>query len=317
MVPTFVVYPFRLLLALGDRRSLLPPYLGSTVRGVFAASFRKLVCATGAPVCEGCLLIDRCPYPYIFETPSPHHIPEPLQRRFRQAPRPYVLDVPLAYAGEAELELGLVLVGRAVDFLPYFIYVMEEVGKKGIGRARVPYRLLSVADGSRDGGPVIFHSAERIVREDFHGVILEALPREGDERVTRVTLEFLTPLRVKKYGGYQESGERMTFATLMDLLLGRIEALSFFHCGGEWAPHEGLRAKAQDVRVVAKNLSLQRLERYSNRRQQRLPLHGLVGTLTVEGELTEFLPLLRMGEYIHIGEGTAFGLGRYRLQHLS
>jgi hypothetical protein len=51
-----------------------------------------------------------------------------LQKRFRQAPRPYVLDVPFIYAGEAETELGLVLVGKAVDFLPYVIYVLEAIG---------------------------------------------------------------------------------------------------------------------------------------------------------------------------------------------
>lgn len=300
---------------LGDRRQALPPYLGSTIRGTFAASFRRLVCVIGAPVCEGCLLINRCPYPYIFETPSPPHISEPLQRRFRQAPRPYVLDVPLVYAGETELEVGLVLVGRAVDFLPYFIYVLEEVGKKGIGRARVPYRLISVADGSRAEGPVIFRSEERILRDDFQAVSLEDLKREDDQEVRQVTLEFLTPLRVKKYGGYQEEGGKIEFALLMDLLLGRMEALSFFHCGEEWAPSERLREEARKVKVVARNLYLQRLERYSNRRQQKLPLHGLLGTITFEGELAEFFPLLRLGEYIHLGAGTAFGLGRYRLCH--
>ena len=129
----------------------------------------------------------------------------------------------------------------------------------------------------------------------------------------QVTLEFLTPLRIKKYGDYQEEGKRIEFAPLIDLLLGRIEALSFFHCGEEWAPSEQLREEARKVKVVGKNLSLQRLERYSNRRQQKLPLHGLLGTITFAGELAEFLPFLRLGEYIHLGAGTAFGLGRYRL----
>ena len=119
---------------------------------------------------------------------------------------------------------------------------------------------------------------------------------------------------MKKYGGYEQDEANIEFAPLMDLLLGRIEALSFFHCGGIWGHDERLRVQARNVRVVKRELSFQPLERYSNRQQRKLPLHGYVGAMTFAGQLTEFLPFLRMGEYLHIGAGTAFGLGRYGLQ---
>lgn len=196
IAPRFAIYRFRVRLELGGKQHALPPYLGSTIRGVFAASFRQLVCVTRAPDCEGCLLSNRCPYPYIFETPAAPHLPEPLQRRFRQSPRPYILDVPMAHGGISTLEVGLVLVGKAVDFLPYFIYVPDEAGKKGIGKARTPYRLTLVTDGSRADGAVMFRADEGVLRDDFHAVRLEDLQRRGDERVEQVTLEFLTPLRV-------------------------------------------------------------------------------------------------------------------------
>lgn len=112
LFPKFTLYRLRLLLELGARRQTLPAYLGSTVRGTFAAPFRQVVCVTRAPMCDGCLLLHRCPYPYIFE-------------------------VPLVYRGEETLEPGLVLAGRALDFLPYFLYVVQEAGKSGLGRARV------------------------------------------------------------------------------------------------------------------------------------------------------------------------------------
>ena len=316
-LPTFSLYRLRLAIALGEGRQTLPAYLGSTIRGIFAASFRQLVCVTHAPVCEGCLLLNRCPYPYIFETPAPPHLPTHLQRRFRQAPRPYVFDVPRVYSGEATLELGLVLVGRAFDFLPYFLFVLHETGKQGIGRARVPYRLVSAVDGSIPDGPLIFRSEDGIVHDGVHAVTWEDVRHPSDTEVEQITLEFLTPLRIKKYGGYQEDGERLDFATLLDLLLGRLEALALFHCGAQWAPNDALREAARSVQVSAKELSLQRLQRYSNRRKQKLPLDGMVGTISFTGNLTAFLPLLRMGEYLHIGAGTAFGLGRYRLHGIS
>ena len=264
-------------------------------------------------MCDGCLLLHRCPYPYIFETPPPLHLPEVLQKRFRQAPRPYIFEVPLIYRGDETLELGLVLVGRALDFLPYFLYVVQETGKSGLGRARVPYRLLTVTDGSRADGPMIFQAEAGIVRDDVQAITLADLQRPSDAEVHQVTLELLTPLRVKKYGDYQASGARLEFVTLIDLLLGRIEALSLFHCGDAWAPNTALWEAARSVQVVTKHLALQRLERYSNRQHQKLPLHGVIGTLSFAGNLAPFLPLLRLGAYLHIGAGTAFGLGHYRL----
>jgi hypothetical protein len=237
LFPRFALYRLRLLLELGARRQTLPAYLGSTVRGIFAASFRHVVCVTRAPVCDGCLLLHRCPYPYIFETPPPLHLPEVLQKRFHQAPRPYIFEVPMVYRGEETLELGLVLVGRALDFLPYFLYVVQETGKSGLGRARVPYRLITVTDGSGADGPVIFQADAGIVRDDVQAITLADLQHPDDADVQQVTLEFLTPLRVKKYGDYQASGEHLEFATLIDLLLGRIEALALFHCGDTWAPN--------------------------------------------------------------------------------
>jgi hypothetical protein len=224
-----------------------------------------------------------------------------------------VLEVPLTYTGDAELELGLVLVGKAIDFLPYFIYVLQNMGQHGLGRMHVPYRLRTVTDGSAADGALVFCADENLFTDNFRAVTWESFPSTGGEELSQVTLEFLTPLRMKKYGSYDQEEADIEFAPLIDLLLGRIEALSFFHCGGTWEHDERLRAQARNVRVVKRTLSFQPLERYSNRQQRKLPLHGYVGAITVAGQLAEFLPFLRMGEYLHIGAGTAFGLGRYRL----
>lgn len=70
-LPDLSVYRLHLTLEMGARRHTLPAYLGSTVRGVFAAAFCQVVCVTRAPVCDGCALLSRCAYPYVFETPPP------------------------------------------------------------------------------------------------------------------------------------------------------------------------------------------------------------------------------------------------------
>lgn len=38
-----------------------------------------------------------------------------------------------------------------------------------------------------------------------------------------------------------------------------------------------------------------------------------VGRITLAGPLAPWLPLLRLGELVHVGKGTSFGLGKYRI----
>jgi hypothetical protein len=43
-------------------------------------------------------------------------------------------------------------------------------------------------------------------------------------------------------------------------------------------------------------------------------LGGLIGELTIQGPaLVELWPVLWFGQWTHVGKGTAFGLGAYRL----
>jgi len=44
-----------------------------------------------------------------------------------------------------------------------------------------------------------------------------------------------------------------------------------------------------------------------------MKLGGFVGNITFEGDLKEFLPFVKLGEYIHIGKQTSFGLGKYEI----
>ena len=55
-------------------------------------------------------------------------------------------------------------------------------------------------------------------------------------------------------------------------------------------------------------------QRYSNRQERAMPLGGVVGRLVLEGDLRPFWPLLHLGQWLHVGGKTTFGMGRYRLE---
>ncbi len=72
--------------------------------------------------------------------------------------------------------------------------------------------------------------------------------------------------------------------------------------------------KARKIWTIERQLKWVDWERYSARQETRLKMGGFVGRATFEGELGEFLPYLRLGELIHVGKGTSFGLGQYRIE---
>jgi CRISPR/Cas system endoribonuclease Cas6 (RAMP superfamily) len=78
--------------------------------------------------------------------------------------------------------------------------------------------------------------------------------------------------------------------------------------------YRGLIARAGTV--VTKHSSLEWVdwERYSNRQRTKMTLGGFVGEVEYEGEaIEEFLPLIAAGEVVHVGTGSSFGLGNYRI----
>ena len=128
------------------RRIELPAYLGSTLRGAFGMALRRSACALRRQECGTCLLRATCIYSYTFETPLMSGGGE--QRRYATAPHPFVLNLETGTSGIQEpgsiFAFGMTLVGRACDFLPYFVYAFQRMGELGIGKGRGTFELLRV-----------------------------------------------------------------------------------------------------------------------------------------------------------------------------
>jgi hypothetical protein len=124
----------------------LPAYKGSTIRGGFGHAFKKVVCVNKDKVCESCLLKGKCVYSYIFETPPPSNTSK--MRKYPFAPHPFVITPPLeekrTYREGDTLCFELTLIGKSIDFLPYFIYTFDELGRMGIGKGKGKYQLEEV-----------------------------------------------------------------------------------------------------------------------------------------------------------------------------
>ncbi len=301
---------------------ILPPYKGAIFRGVFGAGLRRLVCVTRQRDCNGCLLRPTCLYVILFEPQPPPGFAD--VGKFHQAPRPYVLIPPLTarqsfHPGET-LAFDLVLIGPAIEALPYFIQLFQDQGRRGLGRERGRYALLQV-NQIRDGTlQLVFDSkTNTLFRWE-----MESGPAcfPSTEQVNTITLKFLSPLRLKVKG---DLVTKLTFPLLWERLGQRVTRLADLYGDGAVTGYSGtaespwsiwfeeLSAQAANVSNLQDNLHWYDWERYSRRQEASMKFGGLVGTITFAGPLRPFLPYLRLGEQLHVGQGTTFGLGGYIL----
>ena len=291
-------------------RLLLPQYKGSTFRGGFGHAFKKVVCTIRDRTCDECLLRSKCIYSYVFETPPPED--SQILRKYEKAPHPFVIEPPLEtkthYNPGDVLSFGLVLIGKAVDYLPYFIYTFEELGKIGIGKGKGGYELREVSCE----GKSIYNSVDRRLRFNAPQPPLKLRGGAEGGGVTTLTLNFITPTRIVFN---EDLVVNLEFHQLIRTLLRRISSLSYFHYGERLdLDFKGLIEKAQSIKVKERNTEWHDWERYSARQDVRMKMGGFVGKVSFEGELGEFMEFIELGEMLHVGKGTSFGLGKYLLE---
>jgi len=300
---------------------ILPSYKGSTLRGGFGNVFKKTVCAVKGGKCSDCILKEKCIYSYVFETPPPSDAK--IMRKYTSAPHPFIIEPPpekkRGYTPEDEITFGLTLLGRAIDYLPYFIYTFDELGKTGIGKGRGKYKLKTVINSgaeidSEDESRIIYSSNTKTLKPGKPSVIpfTPTLQKKETNISKLLTLNFLTPARII-YNKHLILD--LEFHILIRNLLRRLSLLYYFHCDGdlsEW-DFKKIIEKAEDVKVENKNLKWYDWQRYSARQETKMNMGGFVGEITFEGNIQPFIDLIRAGEVLHVGKGTGFGLGKYKI----
>lgn len=163
--------------------TILPYYKGSTLRGGFGYAFKRVVCAIIEKECTDCLLKEKCVYSYVFETPPSSDTK--IMRKYRAAPHPFVIEPPperkRIYKPGDEIEFGLILIGRAIDYLPYFIYTFDELGRIGIGKGIGKFALQTVTSHESEVNRVTIYSSDTKTLKPFTPYIM-SFPRNMSQQ---------------------------------------------------------------------------------------------------------------------------------------
>jgi hypothetical protein len=300
---------YRLTLRARDALSL-PAYSGSALRGVFGHGLREVACVMRSRPCAGCPLVGRCAYPLLFETPA-----GPADAAAgAQVPHPLVLvlpwQVPRSLAAGEDLELSLHLFGPANRLLPTVVEAWRAAAVRGLGASRGRLELRDVAqwrfDEQRWSEPLATGTSAG--REAVRAPALPPCP-------ARVRLECVTPLRLKRAGRLVRP-EGLDARQLVTALLRRSAALARHYGAGPLSlPPDLAAVLARHLALVPEGLRWADWGRYSSRQRASMQMGGLLGSLVLSGDALPVLwPLLHHGQWLHLGKGTSFGLGRYALR---
>lgn len=214
----------------------------------------------------------------------------------RDSPRPLVfranhLDGKHIQAGERfhfDLHLfDLTAIDRVVEGF-------KELKELGARRGRVEFKQ---AMSSIDGGEQI-----RPIRLGL-GHTTEA---------SRLRVRFVTPTELKSG---QQLAERPQFGILAARIRDRISTLRQLYGPGPLEiDFRGFGERAERVKMTRCEIGRVEIERRSSRTGQTHPIGGFVGEAEYEGDLTEFVPYLRVAEWTGVGRQTVWGKGEITVE---
>lgn len=224
-------------------------------------------------------------------------------------PRPWwllpPLDARMILAPGDDFSLDLFFANPRANWSEDCAAALSRLGALGLGKTRGHFVLRGYESlpWRADGDPA---------QPDTLTAMLQAA--RPAEATRHLAVQLLTPLRIKA------GGDLLRSAPSAVLLLQRVLARAAMLAGVRVAAlplAETALAQAQQLRISEQDLHWDDLSRFSARQQAVMPLGGLTGwlryTAPPQQDLAAAYAWLAVGEWLHAGTKTTFGLGAYRL----
>ncbi|MDR1699720.1 MAG: CRISPR system precrRNA processing endoribonuclease RAMP protein Cas6 [Lachnoclostridium sp.] len=280
---------------------LLPEYLGSTIRGILGHCIHDFFCHYKDKKCFICEERETCLYTKSFSNTGSKE----------GAVNSYAIYI---YGhGKGKWEKGdhcifdINLFGTGTEYAGVYLDALIAAEQKGWGARRLSFRLLQIVDPYSE--KLIYTGGMSLTRN----LNPMALSIKGRKAKT-VCLIFDTPLRIVSSG---ELFRKLPFDMLIRFLTRRITLLTNKYTDAclEWDIEEMI-ARAAAVKTVEESWREVHFTRYSiNSQGKKLELASKIGWILYEGDISEFVPVLEAGKYLHIGKGTTIGFGNYEVYY--
>ncbi len=273
-------------------------YAGSLLRGQFGRMLKKVTCLTRNFQCQGCTLKNTCPAIQLFEAPS------------HNQPVCYILrdgnwGSKVIQPGEPWHFVHTLIGEAAITQTNLILHIWDKVFRSGFGQQKNLGTLIQVTDHlgtlvaqNQNDQLKIFNQPQRL--------------RLTSAKSIPLTIEINTPLRLffqqKQIKPHQFSSHHFFKA-----LWHRLQAIKHAPYGFEsiLKLDEQIRQELFNTPLIIQKLQWQKWKRYSTRQKTPQDMSGLIGTLKITPTSDKITTLLWLGEQLHLGKNTSFGLGHY------
>ena len=305
----------------------LPPYKGDLLRRALLWHLGSIWCRERDRCRERCQQPRDCLFGLLLEPVPDPNWSQPLQRLMGSTPPPaYVLWDDQNRRRQVEpgdpfsFELTLIGDTAAHQHLAFVAAVLAGA-EAGMGRQRLKARLRGVEALIGSAGRAVPLFEDGVWQGDAGADLEVGFPdgqswADGVGPVTRLQLSFLSPVNIKMRG---KQVRRPEFPALARAMVRRLRILSEVHGVGEWPRDEygPLLDLADGVRLEHHETSWISRARYSQR-GGRMPWQGFVGQAwyASDADLAPLLPVLWLGQWLHIGKAYVLGSGRYTIEAL-
>ncbi len=255
-------------------------FIGSTLRGAFGVSLKKVVCINPSFNCEGCFAKENCIYYDFFEEKNQAH-----KYRFD-----FELD-PKNY------NFSLYLFEDAATKLPYVVSALHKMlTEVGLGVNRDKFEIESMVCNDK----TIYKDGEFDLKD------IKTQLFTPNELPKKIILSLVTPLRMK----YQNRllNKKPPLEILLYSIQNRLHEIKN-------EPKIKLTFtplyKEDHVRVRFHDQT-----RRSNRQKTKLQIGGILGEIAYEEIDQKSVILLKLAEIVGVGKQTVFGMGKVKVKSL-
>jgi CRISPR/Cas system endoribonuclease Cas6 (RAMP superfamily) len=245
-------------------------------RSIIGFNLRKLVCIEKKSECQDCIFNENCIYSLAFDEAEIH---------------PTILNAEPFFNTESKIEkikLKITFLGKYAKFANYYLQALKRGEKSGVLKQRTPYKI----------------ETEKCKIKNNHWEFAPS-PQSLIPSPKQLTFKLQTPLRFKTQGKYNLQFTELDFILCLHR---RCQKLCSLYGQNNF---KGKYIFENKWKISLRNLKWQNLERWSSKQKQIMPLGGIIGNLTLQGEFSEYeLALFQFASLFNAGKNTNFGMGK-------
>jgi len=289
-----------------------PDAAESVWRGTLGHALRTLLCHTPQQSCGHCLLRRKCAFSIVFENSyMREHQKGPLSV---EPPPPITLYSvsPSGHYHEGDtLSIELVLIAEQQAILPAIVSALDRVVLQFKGQEAVTASLSEVThikETTQFSQQPIWNGNWQLPNSIASQIDMPEWLLRND----RVRLRWLTPAVLKHRGA--PITENLTLQQMMTMLLRRFTLLQSYWTQQNLPNSDEISDWLSAIEQVQLQFKPWAGTRRSRQQNRHMHFQGIAGEAEIETQsIQHLLALLWMGQWLHLGKGASFGMGRYQL----